>query len=153
MCILKLAIYLVTFRAGPLVGLLPLCIFKLDIYLVYFRAGPLVGLILISLSTGGIKPCVVTFGGEQFTADQVCWLDTAVSRVWFEQMRDWLKLYTIQKSVNMTIIVHFIFLTSKHWHNLLPVSNYGFLPNISVSRTSFLDSLRKWEIYNFFWII
>ncbi|XP_025093104.1 solute carrier family 15 member 2-like isoform X2 [Pomacea canaliculata] len=33
--------------------------------------GPVIGLLLISLGTGGIKPCVVTFGGDQFTSDQV----------------------------------------------------------------------------------
>ena len=37
----------------------------------FFRAGPMVGLILIALGTGGIKPCVSAFGGDQFTPDQV----------------------------------------------------------------------------------
>ena len=36
-----------------------------------FRLGPVLGLILIGLGTGGIKPCVSAFGGDQFTADQV----------------------------------------------------------------------------------
>ena len=35
------------------------------------RAGPLIGLLLIALGTGGIKPCVSAFGGDQFTASQV----------------------------------------------------------------------------------
>ena len=33
--------------------------------------GPLIGLLLIGLGTGGIKPCVAAFGGDQFNADQV----------------------------------------------------------------------------------
>ncbi|XP_076458524.1 solute carrier family 15 member 2-like [Babylonia areolata] len=33
--------------------------------------GPFFGLLLISLGTGGIKPCVVTFGGDQFERNQV----------------------------------------------------------------------------------
>ena len=33
-------------------------------------AGPMVGLFLIALGTGGIKPCVPAFGGDQFTSDQ-----------------------------------------------------------------------------------
>lgn len=33
-------------------------------------AGPMIGLFLIALGTGGIKPCVSAFGGDQFTADQ-----------------------------------------------------------------------------------
>jgi len=32
----------------------------------------MVGLLLIALGTGGIKPCVSAFGGDQFNADQVC---------------------------------------------------------------------------------
>ena len=31
----------------------------------------MVGLFLISIGTGGIKPCVVTFGGDQFPPKQV----------------------------------------------------------------------------------
>jgi len=34
--------------------------------------GPMVALFLIGLGTGGIKPCVCAFGGDQFTNDQVC---------------------------------------------------------------------------------
>ncbi|XP_072033904.1 solute carrier family 15 member 2-like isoform X2 [Amphiura filiformis] len=33
-------------------------------------AGPMIGLVLIGLGTGGIKPCVSAFGGDQFTPDQ-----------------------------------------------------------------------------------
>lgn len=35
-----------------------------------FWIGPLIGLFLISVGTGGIKPCVNAFGGDQFSADQ-----------------------------------------------------------------------------------
>lgn len=31
----------------------------------------MIGLILIALGTGGIKPCVSAFGGDQFEDDQV----------------------------------------------------------------------------------
>ena len=36
------------------------------------RVGPMIGLLLIALGTGGIKPCVSAFGGDQFNANQVC---------------------------------------------------------------------------------
>ena len=39
--------------------------------LFYFRTGPMVGLFLIALGTGGIKPCVSAFGGDQFGPHQV----------------------------------------------------------------------------------
>ena len=32
----------------------------------------MIGLLLIALGTGGIKPCVSAFGGDQFNANQVC---------------------------------------------------------------------------------
>ena len=38
---------------------------------IFYRAGPAIGLILIALGTGGIKPCVSAFGGDQFEAGQV----------------------------------------------------------------------------------
>lgn len=31
----------------------------------------MIGLVLIALGTGGIKPCVAAFGGDQFEEDQV----------------------------------------------------------------------------------
>ena len=31
----------------------------------------MVGLLLIAIGTGGIKPCVSSFGGDQFTPDLV----------------------------------------------------------------------------------
>lgn len=36
-----------------------------------FRALSMVGLFLIALGTGGIKPCVAAFGGDQFSVQQV----------------------------------------------------------------------------------
>ena len=36
-----------------------------------FRVGPMIGLLLISVGTGGIKPCVSSFGGDQFASHQV----------------------------------------------------------------------------------
>ena len=42
------------------------------IVLFFFcRVGPMIGLLLIALGTGGIKPCVSAFGGDQFSASQV----------------------------------------------------------------------------------
>lgn len=35
------------------------------------RAGPYIGLFLIAMGTGGIKPCVSAFGGDQFEPGQV----------------------------------------------------------------------------------
>lgn len=32
----------------------------------------MVGLLLIALGTGGIKPCVAAFGGDQFEDHQAC---------------------------------------------------------------------------------
>jgi dipeptide/tripeptide permease len=42
-------------------------------------AGPLVGLIVIGLGTGGIKPCVSAFGGDQFLDEQKKQLNTFFS--------------------------------------------------------------------------
>lgn len=36
-----------------------------------FSAFSMVGLFLIALGTGGIKPCVAAFGGDQFSEHQV----------------------------------------------------------------------------------
>lgn len=38
---------------------------------LYCSALSVVGLILIAFGTGGIKPCVAAFGGDQFEDDQV----------------------------------------------------------------------------------
>jgi len=35
-----------------------------------FWVGPVIGLLLIGIGTGGIKPCVSAFGGDQFSSDQ-----------------------------------------------------------------------------------
>lgn len=35
-----------------------------------FWVGPMIGLFLIGVGTGGIKPCVSAFGGDQFSSDQ-----------------------------------------------------------------------------------
>jgi dipeptide/tripeptide permease len=32
--------------------------------------GPLIGLVLVAIGTGGIKPCVSSLGGDQFTESQ-----------------------------------------------------------------------------------
>lgn len=32
----------------------------------------MIGLLLIAIGTGGIKPCVSAFGGDQFESGQVC---------------------------------------------------------------------------------
>ena len=40
-------------------------------FVVAHRTVPLVGLLLIAFGTGGIKPCVSAFGGDQFGEDQV----------------------------------------------------------------------------------
>lgn len=34
------------------------------------RLGPIISLILIGIGTGGIKPCVAAFGGDQFSSEQ-----------------------------------------------------------------------------------
>ena len=38
---------------------------------LFIRAGPVVGLLLVAVGTGGIKPCMAVFGGDQFEAGQV----------------------------------------------------------------------------------
>ena len=49
------------------------------LYYQSFRAGPYIGLILIAIGTGGIKPCVSAFGGDQFEAGQVCYFKQIVN--------------------------------------------------------------------------
>lgn len=46
-------------------------------------AGPMIGLFLIALGTGGIKPCVSAFGGDQFTSDQTHLLQSFFSVFYF----------------------------------------------------------------------
>ncbi|XP_052826940.1 peptide transporter family 2 [Octopus bimaculoides] len=46
----------------PLIGAL-----IADSFLGKYNAGPMIGLLLISTGTGGIKPCVAAFGGDQFS--------------------------------------------------------------------------------------
>lgn len=46
-------------------------------------AGPMIGLFLIALGTGGIKPCVSAFGGDQFTSDQSHLLQSFFSVFYF----------------------------------------------------------------------
>lgn len=45
--------------------------------------GPMIGLLLIALGTGGIKPCVSAFGGDQFTASQEHLLQSYFSIFYF----------------------------------------------------------------------
>ena len=46
-------------------------------------AGPMIGLFLIALGTGGIKPCVSAFGGDQFTSDQTHLIQSFFSVFYF----------------------------------------------------------------------
>jgi len=39
-------------------------------YCFYYRTFSMIGLILIAIGTGGIKPCVSAFGGDQFVLPQ-----------------------------------------------------------------------------------
>ena len=39
----------------------------------------MMGLLFIAIGTGGIKPCVSTFGGDQFSSDQVIFFVTMYS--------------------------------------------------------------------------
>ena len=45
--------------------------------------GPMIGLFLIALGTGGIKPCVSAFGGDQFSSDQTHLLQSFFSVFYF----------------------------------------------------------------------
>ena len=45
--------------------------YVLDVVCMFFRALSMVGLVLIAMGTGGIKPCVAAFGGDQFEDHQV----------------------------------------------------------------------------------
>ena len=40
------------------------------LFVLVFRIGPMIGLFLIGVGTGGIKPCVSAFGGDQFSSEQ-----------------------------------------------------------------------------------
>ena len=44
-------------------------------YWLFYRLGPVAALTLIGIGTGGIKPCVGAFGGDQFNQDQVLYMD------------------------------------------------------------------------------
>ena len=47
------------------------------------RALAALGLVIIALGTGGIKPCVSAFGGDQFKEGQVwCWIMCTSDRVY-----------------------------------------------------------------------
>ncbi|XP_031574670.1 peptide transporter family 1-like [Actinia tenebrosa] len=46
-------------------------------------AGPMIGLLLIAIGTGGIKPCVSAFGGDQFPSDQEHLLQSFFSVFYF----------------------------------------------------------------------
>lgn len=48
-----------------------ICADELPLLCSALRSLSMVGLILIALGTGGIKPCVAAFGGDQFEDHQV----------------------------------------------------------------------------------
>lgn len=60
-------------------------LFLISIWLVFsplhFRVLSLVGLSLIALGTGGIKPCVAAFGGDQFEQNHVSPIIPVFSRM------------------------------------------------------------------------
>lgn len=43
----------------------------IDIYNSICRVGPIIALTLIAIGTGGIKPCVSTFGADQISMSNV----------------------------------------------------------------------------------
>lgn len=45
--------------------------FITNVFLFAFSVLSMLGLLLIALGTGGIKPCVAAFGGDQFSDHQV----------------------------------------------------------------------------------
>lgn len=47
------------YRKNPLLTITAIIFF-------YYREFSLIGLLLIAIGTGGIKPCVAAFGGDQF---------------------------------------------------------------------------------------
>lgn len=53
------------------VGTMFSCVLKLQQLSFFFSALSMIGLVLIALGTGGIKPCVAAFGGDQFDESQV----------------------------------------------------------------------------------
>ena len=68
---------------------------QFDSIFVFCRVGPMLALFLIAVGTGGIKPCVSSFGGDQFTAEQVSKLKglfTLITRIASINGRKWLEI-------------------------------------------------------------
>jgi len=63
-------IYTIYFLAVHVMNMFLAC----NVHVVYklYRVMTFGGLALIALGTGGIKPCVSAFGGDQFKDHQVC---------------------------------------------------------------------------------
>ena len=51
-----------------------MCLIVNILYDVFLRAGPIFGLLLISLGTGGIKPCIIVFAADQLEEGQVSFI-------------------------------------------------------------------------------
>ena len=53
------------------------------LHVVYIRALTGIALVVIAVGTGGIKPCVSAFGGDQFTKEKVALLPLFFSVFYF----------------------------------------------------------------------
>lgn len=80
-----------------------ICIDIVSVLCFALRSLSMVGLILIALGTGGIKPCVAAFGGDQFQDHQVrCQPSTCTQIIkeetkWYKTPTIWWKHNTFRK--------------------------------------------------------